>query len=134
MSEVKTPKYRRLLRLRLLLKYELLTSVLIILWYLGNTILLIMALTAILFIPFLLVVLIGEKRFKWLAAFLILIFIPLAVLISLTNDYSYKPFLFYIILILFYIYCFALKFVVPIWINERSRIDNGFLPIEKIEF
>ena len=134
MAQIQTPKYRRLLRLRLLLKYELLTVILFFLWFLGDIILLTMTFSAAFFIPFLLIVLISERRVKWLITFFIMIIIPLIVSIFLLNDFSYKLILFYVILILFYIYCFVLKFVIPKWIEERSRIDRGYLPIEKIEF
>jgi hypothetical protein len=133
MLEIQTPKYRRLLRLRHLLNYELSTSALFILWFLGTFIILPMAVSAIVFTTYMLRVLFSEKRVGWIIFFFILIIIPLAVTIFFLSNYSYQVYLFYIILIFFYFYCFVLKFVVPDWIEERGRIDRNYPLIEKIE-
>jgi hypothetical protein len=70
----------------------------------------------VLFTPYILFVLFKEKRFGWIAAYIIMVIIPGVIAITVLG-YAYGL----ILLILFapfYLFCFFIKFSVDEWIRE----------------
>ena len=105
-------KNHRLKRLHYWLKYELSSSSLLLLSWLGSLLILLAAFAAIIFTPYMLTILFKEKKFGWITFFIISVLLP-AVFIGIYfsgSDYSY--FLDIIPLVFFYFYCFLLRITV----------------------
>jgi hypothetical protein len=115
--EIIISKNYRLQRLHYWLKYELSSSVLLLLSWLGSLLILLATFAAILFTPYMLTILFKEKKFGWVTSFIITVLLP-AVFIWIYfsgSDYSY--FLFLIPLAFFYFYCFLLRITVHDWLT-----------------
>lgn len=83
-------------------------------------ILIILALAAILFTPYIFYVLINEKRYGWIVTFFVLIVIPLVAGYFIFKDTLAFEASILIPLGIFYFYCYLLKFAVDDWIREYS--------------
>lgn len=122
-----------LLRLRKYLNYELSGSALFILSFMFLNIVFLLTAAALLFTPFMLYVLYNEKKTGWIVAFCILVLIPAVFITTLSFFYSFlMPFLF-ILLSLFYFYCFLLRLEVNNWLRERNVRYNYFQNKKKSE-
>jgi len=120
MIEFEDPKYRRLVKLKSYLNYEISTSVLLILWFAQGIGYFLMVLAAVVLIPLILKVLMEQKKTAWLVSLLILVI--LAVVINFTEFKN--PVVLMIIKILpvvgFYFYCFALKWSIGDWMEDEK--------------
>ena len=75
-------------------------------------------LAAILFTPYLLYVLIKERRYVWISTFTITVVIPYPILVLILGDYVLLKAWLLVPVILFYFYCFIIKYSVNDWLRE----------------
>lgn len=122
MISIENPKYRRLVRLKSYLNYEISSSVLLILWFVQGIGFYLMILAALVLLPLMIKVLFEQKKTGWLIFLSIIVLGSILLrLLRFTN-----PVVMMIItilpLIVFYFYCFALKWSIGDWIeDERAR-------------
>lgn len=102
-------------RLQHWLDYELSTSLLFFLNWFWNIAIVLMTIAAVLFTPFMLKVLIEERRIGWIIFFVIIVVIPVFILFILNMELTNKLFFGLIPLALFYFYCFLLRIVIRDW-------------------
>lgn len=103
-------------RLKQWLDYELSASTLLLLSWLWDFTIILAAVAALLFTPFMLKILFEEKKFGWIIAFAVIVVVPLISVFFI--DVFYYKFVFAgVILILFYFYCGVLRFAVKDWIH-----------------
>ena len=107
-------------RFRAILYTELLTSVALALSYLGPILLYFVIVTAILFTPYMIYVLIKERRYGWIAIFFFMVVFPYPVLYLILGDYILLPAWMLLPVIPFYLYCFLIKYSVDDWLREYS--------------
>ncbi|MCK9425897.1 MAG: hypothetical protein M0Q21_07670 [Ignavibacteriaceae bacterium] len=107
-----------LFRLRYFLNIELSTSLIYIFVLLNLFALFLAAISAIVFSPYLFYVLYKTKKYGWISLLIIIVFIPAITFLSLNYDSFYKTIFLFIVLGIFYIYCFVLRFVVIDWCEE----------------
>lgn len=118
-----------LFKLQRYLNYELSSSVLFIFSFFYGILIFLLSLAAVVFTPFMLYVLIKEKRWGWIISFAIIVFISSSIMLVLSILYTYLRLMLPILLGLFYFYCFVLRFEVNNWVSE-IRAHNQYL-IEK---
>jgi uncharacterized protein YacL len=82
--------------------------------------LIIAIIAAFLFIPYLLYVLILERRFGWITALLIVLFTPLLISMPLGITHEYLSIILMVSLLLFYFYCFVIKMSIREWIRTYN--------------
>lgn len=75
---------------------------------------------AVLFMPYMLYVLYKLNKKGWIIFFNILVFLPLLVIVVFLNDLLFFAALVQIPLLLFYFYCFLLRFPVNEWAKEMN--------------
>ena len=111
-------KDRLINRLAYYLNYELSSVLLYFLSFMYNIAVFIATLAAVIFTPFLIYVLIKTKKFGWLTSFVLLIFLPAIILIFTGIKSQYLMILTFILLGLFYLYCFTLRMAVYDWTEK----------------
>lgn len=82
--------------------------------------LVIIALAAILFSPYIFYVLIKESKYVWIITFLAMIILPLLFAYILFRDALFFEAIILLPLLSFYFYCYLIKFEVDRWLNEYS--------------
>ncbi|MGE5353530.1 MAG: hypothetical protein ACM3S2_19985 [Ignavibacteriales bacterium] len=102
-------------RLQKYLNYELSSSFIVVLYFLTDLAMILMAIAALLFTPLLLKTLFEERKFGWITFFLIVVVIPAVLIFTWDINPQYKVILQAIPLALFYFYCFILKMVIGDW-------------------
>jgi hypothetical protein len=107
-------------RLGAFLNFELSSSTFYLFGFFYSPLLFIAVIAAILFTPYMIYVLIIEKRTGWLIFFFLLVLLPLATSEIFISDPLIKALLRFVPLALFYLYCILLKFSVNDWIRERA--------------
>jgi len=115
--EIEVNKNYNLSRLKQWLDYELSTSTLILLSWFWNITIIVAAITAIIFTPFMLKILFEERRFGWIITFIILVILPTGGILFIDNTLGYQYIFGGVILVLFYFYCFVLRFVIKDWMQ-----------------
>ncbi len=110
--EINISKSYNVDKLRTWLGYELSTMLLFLLSSFWALALILTAIAAVLFTPFMLKILIEERRFGWIIFFLIIVGTPLLLLMFVD---SYAFVLQYAALGMFYFYCFILRFAIRDW-------------------
>ena len=103
-----------------ILNYQIATSILFLLVFMGGIAMTLAIIAAVLFTPYLLYVLFGEKRYGYIIAFLILVMLPTIVALLfgfVKNNWSV---IFMITLGFFYFYCFMIKYPFKEWIREYN--------------
>lgn len=121
----------RLAQLDKYLNYHIATFALFIASWFGLLFLLIAALAALIFAPYMLYVLYKENKKGWIIFFGVIVIIPLIVFIIIS---FLDPFLKPAALItigLFYFYCFLLRFSVNDWIREERAKNEYILEKQK---
>ena len=125
-------------RLKKILNYEISTSVLFFLSFLAPVFIFIAILAAILFTPFMIHVLLKEKKTGWIVMFIVIVIIPAILFILLALQFELAAGLLLVPIALFYFYCFLLRFTVNGWVRElnfrhqyqidkkRSREENYY--------
>lgn len=107
-------------RLRAILFFELSTSAAFIIQSFWPINLYIIIGAAILFTPYLLYVLIKERKYGWIIMFFLLVLLPYPVLYLIIGEYILLPGWMLLPIISFYFYCFIIKFSVEDWLREYS--------------
>ncbi len=75
---------------------------------------------AILFTPYMLYVLIKERKYGWIIIFFLVVVLPYPVLYLIIGDYILLPAWMLLPIIPFYFYCFIIKFSVEDWLREYT--------------
>lgn len=125
-SDVKIPQLRRLYHW---LTYNRLTIFLYGISYFQYFVLLIAIGLAILFAPYVLFVLVSNRKWGWLAFFALFVGIPTGFLFYSTGDLVYDSVLHYSPLGTFYTFCVVLRYSVANWISDNSLA--GELEVEE---
>ncbi|HSW55121.1 MAG TPA: hypothetical protein VLH59_08530 [Ignavibacteriaceae bacterium] len=107
-------------RFRAILFFELSTSAGFILSSFWPINLYIIIIAAILFTPYMLYVLIKERKYGWIVMFFLVVVLPYPVLYFIIGDYILLPGWMLLPIIPFYFYCFIIKFSVEDWLREYS--------------
>jgi|GEM_PF-771171 len=108
--------------LRYWLKYELSAGLLFLVPWFSAIFLIIIIIAAVIFTPFLLKVLFEEKRTGWIIAFFIMAILPVvtvALFFLFKVNLGLVPFLAFVPLGGFYLFCFLLKISIDDWISEK---------------
>lgn len=115
-------------RLAKYLNYQISTIILVVLSAFTFVFIFLAALAAIIFTPYMLYVLNKEKKTNWIIFFIILVIVPLIILsviaILFPLYYIAAPL---ISIILFYLYCFLLRFEVNEWLRGISARNQWLL-------
>jgi hypothetical protein len=82
--------------------------------------LVIIAVAAVLFTPYIFKVLIKENKYGWITTFFVMIILPLLFAYILFDDALFFEAIVLIPLLAFYFYCYLIKFEVDKWLNEYS--------------
>lgn len=109
-----------LTRLNYILNYELSSGLMLLLSYLYILLIFLSAIAAIIFTPFLLYVLVKEKKTGWLIFFFISIFFPPFIFSLLLPVGIFSLVNLSIMLGGFYLYCFLLKMQTRDWVKEEN--------------
>lgn len=107
-------------RFRSILFYQLSTSAAFILQTFWPVNLYFIIGAAALFTPYMLYVLIKERKFFWILTFFIVVVLPYPVLYLIVGDYILLPGWMLLPIISFYFYCFIIKFSVEDWLREYT--------------
>jgi hypothetical protein len=107
-------------RFRAILFFELSTSTAFIVQSFWPINLYVIIGAAILFTPYMLFVLIKERKFGWIIMFFLVIVMPYPVLYLIIGDYILLPGWMLLPIIPFYFYCFIIKFSVEDWLREYT--------------
>ena len=110
-------KNQNLKRLNYWLKYELSSSALLLLSWLWGITILLSTVAALVFTPFMLYILFQEKKFGWITFFIIIVILPAITVLIFFLHSNYFMFLILIPLVLFYFYCFLLRYTVDDWLT-----------------
>ena len=87
--------------------------------YIGYRILLmILTVTALLYTPYLIKSLINLKKLNWIISFCIMIIVPVILMLFYFQNHLMKMIFFNIALLMFYLFCWILKFSVHSWIEK----------------
>lgn len=113
-----------LTRLRKYLNYQVSSSLLYFLSFQVFIFIFIASAAALIFTPFMLYVLITEKKYGWIVFFIIIFIVPTAMLLMLSWMVEFSKPLLFISLGLFYFYCFLLRFQVNDWSKEAMARDQ----------
>jgi len=105
-------------RLCTLLNFELSTSGMFLLQFLWQITLFLAAFAAILFTPYLLFVLVREKKYFWLGLFIAIVILPMLIILLFLSEHLFYLAFIQIPLLLFYLYCFMLRFDANEWLRE----------------
>jgi len=107
-------------RFRAILFFELSTSVSFVLFSFYPINLYIIIIAAILFTPYMLYVLIKERKYGWIAIFFFMVVLPYPVVYLIIGDYIFLSAWLLLPIIPFYLYCFLVKFSVDEWLREYN--------------
>jgi hypothetical protein len=110
-------KNQNLKRLNYWLKYELSSSVLLLLSWLWGLAIFLATVAALIFTPFMIYILYKERKFGWLIFFFILVILPLIIITAFFLHSSYFMVMIYIPIVLFYFYCFLLRYTIEDWLS-----------------
>ena len=107
-------------RFRAILYFELSTSAGFILSSFWPINLYIIIAAAILFTPYMLYVLIKERKYGWIVIFFLMVVLPYPVIYLIIGEYILLTAWLLLPVIPFYLYCFLIKFSVDDWLREYN--------------
>ena len=107
-------------RFRAILYFELSTSAGFILSSFWPINLYIIIVAAILFTPYMLYVLIKERKYGWIVIFFLMVVLPYPVIYLIIGEYILLTAWLLLPVIPFYLYCFLIKFSVDDWLREYN--------------
>jgi predicted neutral ceramidase superfamily lipid hydrolase len=107
-------------RFRAILYFELSTSAGFILSSFWPINLYIIIAAAILFTPYMLYVLIKEKKYGWIVIFFLMVVLPYPIIYLIIGEYILLTAWLLLPVIPFYLYCFLIKFSVDDWLREYN--------------
>ena len=119
-----------LIKLSNILNYSVSSSFLFLLSFFFNILLIIASVVAVLFIPYLIYVLWIEKKYSWFISIILLIVVPAIIsLIFLPFIHLFTSTM--ILLGIFYLCCYVLRFSVSEWIREKNAARK--LSLQKLK-
>ena len=86
----------------------------------------IITITAIIYTPYLIIKLIELKKWKWIIAFGIMVVVPAVLVYMITYESIYRSIFSFIPLLMFYVFCWILRFSIPGWIEEIEYSEMNF--------
>lgn len=86
----------------------------------------ILTVTAIIYTPYLIKTLIKLKKWKWIIAFGIMVVVPMILVYIIPYKIIFNTFLSFIPLLMFYIFCWILRFSIPDWIEKIEYSEMNF--------
>jgi hypothetical protein len=107
-------------RFRAILYFELSTSAGFILSSFWPINLYIIIAAAILFTPYMLFVLIKERKYGWIVIFFLMVVLPYPVIYVIIGEYILLTAWLLLPVISFYLYCFFIKFSIDDWLREYN--------------
>ena len=107
-------------RFRAILYFELSTSAGFILSSFWPINLYIIIAAAILFTPYMLYVLIKERKYGWIVIFFLMVVLPYPIIYLIIGEYILLTAWLLLPVIPFYLYCFLIKFSVDDWLREYN--------------
>jgi hypothetical protein len=103
-----------------ILNYEISSGVLLLLLNQVWIALPLIIIAALLFTPYMLYIFIAERRFGWIAAFLIIVIVPFILLYFFSKDSYALAAMMLIPFILFYFFCLLVRLAVNQWIKQYN--------------
>ena len=88
--------------------------------------LMILTASAIIYTPYLIKTLIDLKKWKWILTFIIIIIVPLILMLTNSDNPILKTTFYSIALLMFYLFCWILKFSVHNWIEKMEYSEFNF--------
>jgi nitrogen fixation/metabolism regulation signal transduction histidine kinase len=89
-------------------------------------VLIILNVTAIIYAPYLIKTLIRLKKWRWIIAFGIMVIIPAVLVYLISYQSIYRSVFAFIPLLMFYIFCWILRFSIPDWIEKIECSEMNF--------
>ena len=86
----------------------------------------ILTVTAIIYTPYLIKTLIELKKWKWIIAFGIMVVVPTILVYVISYKSIFKTIFSFIPLLMFYIFCWILRFSIPGWIEKIEYSEMNF--------
>jgi len=86
----------------------------------------ILTITAIIYTPYLIKTLIELKKWKWIVTFGIMVVVPMILVYVISYKSIFKTILSFIPLLMFYIFCWVLRFCIPDWIEKIEYSEMNF--------
>ena len=86
----------------------------------------ILTVTAIIYTPYLIKTLIALKKWKWVITFGIMVVVPAILIYMITYKSIYRSVFSFIPLLMFYIFCWILRFSIPGWIEKIEYSEINF--------
>jgi len=86
----------------------------------------ILTVTAIIYTPYLIRTLIALKKWKWVITFGIMVVVPAILIYMITYKSIYRSVFSFIPLLMFYIFCWILRFSIPGWIEKIEYSEINF--------
>ncbi len=86
----------------------------------------ILTVTAIIYTPYLIKTLIELKKWKWIVTFGIMVVVPMILVYVISYKSIFKTILSFIPLLMFYIFCWILRFSIPDWIEKIEYSEMNF--------
>lgn len=88
--------------------------------------LMILTASAIIYTPYLIKTLIDLKKWKWILTFIIIIIFPLILMFTNSDNPILKTTFYSIALLMFYLFCWILKFSIHNWIEKMEYSEFNF--------
>lgn len=89
-------------------------------------VLIILNVTAIIYTPYMIKTLIKLKRIRWIIAFGIMVIIPAVLVYLISYQSIFRSVFAFIPLLMFYIFCWVLRFSIPDWIEKIEYSEMNF--------
>lgn len=86
----------------------------------------ILTVTAIVYTPYLIKTLIELKKWKWIIAFGIMVVVPTILVYVISYKSIFKTVFSFIPLLMFYVFCWILRFSIPDWIEKIEYSEMNF--------
>lgn len=86
----------------------------------------ILTVTAIIYTPYLIKKLIELKKWKWVIALGITVVVPLILVLIISNKSTVMTISSFIPLLMFYVFCWILRFCIPDWIEKIEYSEMNF--------
>ena len=86
----------------------------------------ILTVTAIIYTPYLIKTLIKLKKWKWIITFAIMFVVPLILVLIISNKSTFMTIFSFIPLLMFYVFCWILRFSIPDWIEKIEYSEMNF--------
>ena len=86
----------------------------------------ILIVTAIVYTPYLIKTLIALKKWRWVIAFGIMVIVPMLLVYTISYQSIFRSVFAFTPLLMFYIFCWVLRFCIPDWIEKIEYSEMNF--------